>query len=45
LGGRVQSQIAWAKVRALRDGATLASKKLWIEIAGERRLPAAGILF
>ena len=26
LGGRVQRQIAWAK---LRDGAALASKKLW----------------
>ena len=29
LGGRVHSQIAWAKLRALRDGAALASKKLW----------------
>ena len=29
LGGRVHPQIAWAKLRALRDGATIASKKLW----------------
>jgi hypothetical protein len=29
LGGRVHSQIAWAKLRALRDGAAIASKKLW----------------
>ena len=29
LGGRVHPQIAWAKRRALRDGAALASKKLW----------------
>ena len=29
LGGRVRPQIAWAKVRALRDGAAIASKKLW----------------
>ena len=29
LGGRVHPQIAWAKLRALRDGAALASKKLW----------------
>ena len=28
-GGRVHSQIAWAKLRALRDGATIASKELW----------------
>ena len=26
LGGRVNSQIAWAKLRALRDGAAIASK-------------------
>ena len=29
LGGRVHPQIAWAKLRALRDGAAIASKKLW----------------
>ena len=29
LGGRVHPQIAWTKLRALRDGAALASKKLW----------------
>jgi len=29
LGSRVHPQIAWAKLRALRDGATIASKKLW----------------
>ncbi len=29
LGGRVHPQIAWAKLRALRDGAAFASKKLW----------------
>jgi 5-methyltetrahydropteroyltriglutamate--homocysteine methyltransferase len=29
LGGRVHPQIAWAKLRALRDGAALASQKLW----------------
>jgi 5-methyltetrahydropteroyltriglutamate--homocysteine methyltransferase len=29
LGGRVHPQIAWAKLRALRDGAALASKQLW----------------
>ena len=29
LAGRVHPQIAWAKLRALRDGAALASKKLW----------------
>jgi hypothetical protein len=28
-GGRVDPQIAWAKLRTLRDGATIASKKLW----------------
>ena len=27
--GRVHPQIAWAKLRALRDGAAIASKKLW----------------
>jgi 5-methyltetrahydropteroyltriglutamate--homocysteine methyltransferase len=29
LGGRVHPQIAWAKLRALRDGAAIARKKLW----------------
>jgi 5-methyltetrahydropteroyltriglutamate--homocysteine methyltransferase len=29
LDGRVHPQIAWAKLRALRDGAAIASKKLW----------------
>jgi methionine synthase II (cobalamin-independent) len=29
LGGRVHPQIAWAKLRVLRDGAAIASKKLW----------------
>jgi 5-methyltetrahydropteroyltriglutamate--homocysteine methyltransferase len=29
LGGRVHLQIAWAKLRALRDGAAITSKKLW----------------
>jgi 5-methyltetrahydropteroyltriglutamate--homocysteine methyltransferase len=29
LGGRVHPQIAWAKLRALRDGAAIAGKKLW----------------
>jgi 5-methyltetrahydropteroyltriglutamate--homocysteine methyltransferase len=29
LGGRVHPQIAWAKLRSLRDGAAIASKKLW----------------
>ena len=29
LGGRVHPQIAWAKLRALREGADMASKKLW----------------
>jgi 5-methyltetrahydropteroyltriglutamate--homocysteine methyltransferase len=29
LGGRVHPQIGWAKLRALRDGAAIASKKLW----------------
>jgi 5-methyltetrahydropteroyltriglutamate--homocysteine methyltransferase len=28
-GGRVHPQIAWAKLRALRDGAAIASKKSW----------------
>jgi 5-methyltetrahydropteroyltriglutamate--homocysteine methyltransferase len=29
LGGRVHPQIAWAKLRSLREGAALASRKLW----------------
>jgi 5-methyltetrahydropteroyltriglutamate--homocysteine methyltransferase len=29
LGGRVNSQIAWAKLEALAKGAELASKELW----------------
>jgi 5-methyltetrahydropteroyltriglutamate--homocysteine methyltransferase len=29
LGGRVHPQIAWAKLRALSEGAALASKQLW----------------
>jgi 5-methyltetrahydropteroyltriglutamate--homocysteine methyltransferase len=29
LGGRVPPQIAWAKLRVLRDGAAITSKKLW----------------
>ena len=29
LGGRVHPQIAWARLCALRDGAAIASKKLW----------------
>src|SRR5918999_3165434 len=29
LGGRVHPQIAWAKLRALSEGAALASNKLW----------------
>jgi 5-methyltetrahydropteroyltriglutamate--homocysteine methyltransferase len=29
LGGRVHPQIAWAKLKALREGADLASKQLW----------------
>jgi 5-methyltetrahydropteroyltriglutamate--homocysteine methyltransferase len=29
LGGRVHPQIASAKLRALRNGAALANKKLW----------------
>ena len=29
LGGRVHPQIAWAKLRALCDGAAIASKQLW----------------
>lgn len=29
LGGRVHPQIAWAKLRVLREGAAITSKKLW----------------
>ncbi len=29
LGGRIHPQIAWAKLRALSEGAALASKELW----------------
>jgi 5-methyltetrahydropteroyltriglutamate--homocysteine methyltransferase len=29
LGGRVHPQIAWAKLKALADGAALASTELW----------------
>ncbi|MBV9602169.1 MAG: hypothetical protein JOZ87_35675 [Chloroflexi bacterium] len=28
-GGRIHPQLAWAKLRALRQGADLASKTLW----------------
>jgi 5-methyltetrahydropteroyltriglutamate--homocysteine methyltransferase len=30
LGGRVHPQLAWAKLRTLREGADLASKQLWV---------------
>jgi 5-methyltetrahydropteroyltriglutamate--homocysteine methyltransferase len=29
LGGRVHPQIAWAKLEALAQGATLATRQLW----------------
>jgi 5-methyltetrahydropteroyltriglutamate--homocysteine methyltransferase len=29
LGGRVHPQIAWAKLKALADGATIATRRLW----------------
>ena len=29
LGGRVHPQLAWEKLRALREGADLASRQLW----------------
>ncbi len=29
LGGRVHPQLAWAKLKALADGAALASRELW----------------
>jgi 5-methyltetrahydropteroyltriglutamate--homocysteine methyltransferase len=33
LGGRVHPQIAWAKLKALSEGAELASKRLWARAA------------
>jgi hypothetical protein len=32
LGGRVHRQIAWAKLRSLRDGAAIASKSWRVEL-------------
>jgi hypothetical protein len=29
MGGRVHPSIAWAKFKALREGADLATKELW----------------
>ncbi|MBO0702764.1 MAG: epoxyalkane--coenzyme M transferase, partial [Candidatus Dormibacteraeota bacterium] len=29
LGGRIHPQLAWAKLRALREGADLATRQLW----------------
>jgi 5-methyltetrahydropteroyltriglutamate--homocysteine methyltransferase len=29
MGGRIHPQVAWAKLRALSEGAALASKRLW----------------
>jgi len=29
LGGRIHPEIAWAKLKALADGAALASRRLW----------------
>jgi hypothetical protein len=29
LGGRIHPELAWAKLRALADGAALASRRLW----------------
>ena len=29
LGGRIHPQLAWAKLRALREGADLATEQLW----------------
>ena len=34
LGGRVHHQLAWAKLQALREGADLASRRLWDDEAG-----------
>ena len=33
LGGRVHPQIAWAKLKALSEGAALASKHFWSKVA------------
>jgi 5-methyltetrahydropteroyltriglutamate--homocysteine methyltransferase len=33
MGGRIETQVAWAKLRALVEGAALASERLW----GSRR--------
>ena len=33
LGGRVHPQIAWAKLKALAEGAELASKRLYSKVA------------
>jgi 5-methyltetrahydropteroyltriglutamate--homocysteine methyltransferase len=29
MGGRIHMQLGWAKLKALADGAALASKELW----------------
>jgi 5-methyltetrahydropteroyltriglutamate--homocysteine methyltransferase len=29
LGGRIHSELAWAKLRSLAEGARVASKQLW----------------
>jgi len=29
MGGRIHMQLGWAKLKALADGAVLASKELW----------------
>jgi 5-methyltetrahydropteroyltriglutamate--homocysteine methyltransferase len=36
VGNRVHNELAWAKLRALADGATLASSQLWKEVAAGR---------
>ena len=36
LGGRIHSQLAWAKLRALADGAALATRKLWRAASSSR---------
>jgi 5-methyltetrahydropteroyltriglutamate--homocysteine methyltransferase len=33
MGGRIHASIAWAKLRALSDGAALASRRLWLGAA------------
>jgi len=33
LGGRIHPELAWAKLRALADGARLASERLWAPVA------------